>query len=180
MKKLVLLLALAALLLCGCSFSSYDILPEDTMTVDEIAAMKDAELYDALIMRFMDTAPDALNEKQRITAALITFDAEMMNGGLCQFFVNDYHGYAQYVSDALGEVGAMELQVHYSDFVSQNKIDVTQMDSFRISGIQDYAKQLERFPYEEFDQTFSEIYLRENLGELLLSYVRLHPDDIAD
>ena len=178
MKKLMLLF-LVILMLSGYVFPSNDDLSNDvTQNADEIPTMEDSEMYDALITRFMGTEPNALNQKQLTVAALITFDAEMMNGGLCQFFVNDYSGYAQYISDALGEVGAIEMQEHYSSFVTQNKIDVTQMDSFRIASIQDYLKQYERFPYESFDNTFSEIYHNENLGDLLLAYVRLHGDEI--
>ena len=165
--------------LSGCVFSSNDDFPDDaTQNADEVPTMEDNEMYDALITRFMGAEPNALNQKQLTVAALITFDAEMMNGGLCQFFANDYSGYAQYISDALGEIGAIEMQEHYSSFVTQNEIDVTQMDSFRIASIQDYLKQYERFPYESFDHTFSEIYQRENLGDLLLAYVRLHEDEI--
>ena len=80
----------------------------------------------------------------------------------------------------MGEIGAIEMQEHYSSFLVQNEIDVTQMDSFRIVSIQDYVKQLERFPYESFDDTFSEIYQKENLGDMLLAYVRLHEDEILD
>ena len=60
----------------------------------------------------------------------------------------------------------------------QNGIDVTQMDSFRIMGIFDYLEQYERFPYEAFDNTFSEIYQKEKLGDLLLAYARLYADEI--
>lgn len=148
------------------------------LNADEVLIMEDADLYDALIMRFMDTEPNSLNQKQLTVAALVNFDAEMMNGGLCQFFANDYDGYAQHIGDALREVGANEIQKHYSDFVSQNQIDVTQMDSFRIVSTQDYLKQYERFPYEAFDITFYEIYEIENLSDLLLDYVRLYRDEI--
>ena len=181
MKKLILLFVLAALLMSGCMFSFNDDLSNyTTLNADEILAMEDNDMYDALITRFMDAEPNTLNQKQLTVAALITFDAEMMNGGLCQFFANDYNGYAQYISDTLGEVGAIEMQKHYSAFVNQNEIDVTQMDSFRIVSIQDYLKQYERFPYESFDTIFSEIYQKENLGDLLLAYVRLHGDEILN
>ena len=149
-----------------------------TQNADEILTMEDHEMYDTLITRFMGAEPKALNQKQLTVAALITFDAEMMNGGLCQFFANDYSGYAQYISDALGEVGAIEMQEHYLSFVTQNEIDVTQMDSFRIVSIQDYLTQYARYPYQSFDNTFSEIYPKENLGSLLLAYVCLHGDEI--
>lgn len=181
MKRMILLVTLAALLMSGCTHSSNDGSSNDTnLSSDEILTMEDLDMYDALIMRFMDADPNTLNQKQLTVAVLITFDAEMMNGGLCQFFVNDYNGYAQYVSGALEEVGAIEMQKHYSSFLSQNEIDVTQMDSFRIGSVQDYVKQFESLPYEEFDNTFSEIYGRENLGDLLLSYVRLYEDEILN
>lgn len=180
-KRLMFYVALAALIMSGCGLSSNDDFQNNaTLNSDEILKMEDYEMYDALIMRFMDADINTLNEKQLTVAVLITFDAEMMNGGLCQFFVNDYNGYAQYVSGALEEVGAIEMQKHYSSFLSQNNIDVTEMDSFRIGSVQDYVNQLESLPYEDFDNTFSEIYQKENLGELLLSYVRLHGDEILD
>ena len=181
MKKLMTLFVLAVVLMSGCAYSTNDeSLIDSTLSSEELRIKEDLDMYDALIMRFMDADPNTLNEKQLTVAALITFDAEMMNGGLCQFFVNDYSGYAQYVSGALEEVGAVEMQKHYSSFVSQNEIDVTQMDSFRIGSVQDYVKQFESLPYEEFDNTFSEIYGRENLGDLLLSYVRLYEDEILN
>lgn len=181
MKKLIVLVVFAALLMSGCTHSSNDNSSNyTTLNSDAILTMEDNDMYDALITRFMDADPNTLNQKQLTVAALITFDTEMMNGGLCQFFVNDYNGYAQYVSDALGEVGAIEMQNHFSSFVSQNEIDVTQMDSFRIVSIQDYVKQFERFPYEKFDNIFSEIYQKENLGDLLLCYVRLNGDEILN
>ena len=181
MKKLVFLFLLVALLTSGCVFSvNGDVSNHTTLTADEILALEDSEMYDALIAKYMDVGPNTLNPKQLTVAALITFDAEMMNGGLCQFFVNDYNGYAQYIVDALGEVGADELQKHYFDFINQNKIDVTQMESFRISNVHDYVKQFERFPYESFDHTFFELYQKENLGELLFAYVRLYGAEILD
>lgn len=189
MKKLIPLLFLAALLISGCSFSPGNIPSNDTVPgTGEILTTKNAEaeddsienseMYDALVMRFMDANPNTLNQKQLTVAALITFDAEMMNGGLCQFFLNDHQGYAQYVGDALTEVGAPEMQKHYTSFLSQNEIDVTKMDSFCIASIEDYLKQLKRFPYEEFDKTFSEIYEKENLGNLLIAYVQRYEEEI--
>lgn len=175
MQKLIILLILIASLMSGCMIPSNDDL---TLNADEMLTPEGNDTYHALIIRFMDADPNTLNEKQLTVAALITFDAEMMNGGLCQFFANDYNGYAQHIKDALAEVGAIEMQKHFSTFVSQNEIDVTQMESFRIMSIQDYLKQYERFPYEAFDITFSEIYQKENLCDLLLSYVRLHEDEI--
>ena len=181
MKKLLFPLFLVAMLIFGCSFSSKETSQKNTiLRASEILSMEDGDMYDALMERFMDTEPSTLNGKQRTVAVLITFDADNLNGGLCQFFVNDHAGYAQYVCDALGEIGATEMQVHYLSFIKQNRIDVTKMDSFRIEGVQDYSKQLERFPFEAFDNTFSEIYQRENLADLLLSYVRLHSDEILD
>ena len=179
MRWLAILFVLVAFLLSGyMSSSRNDFSSGATSNAEEILAMEDQKMYEALIARFMYAEPAALNQKQLTVAVLITFDAEMMNGGLCQFFVNDYIGYAQYTSDALEEVCALEMQKHYSNFINHNKIDVTQMDSFRMASISDYLKQYERFPYESFDNTFMEIYQSENLRGLLLDYVRLHRDEI--
>ena len=178
MKKLIPFLFSAALLISGCTLSSNDVSSNNTAKTGEICATENYDMYDTLVMRFMDANPNTLNQKQRTVAALITFDAEMMNGGLCQFLINDYQGYAQYVGDALTEVGAPEMQKHYSGFLSENEIDVTKMDSFRIASIEDYLKQLKRFPYEEFDKTFSEIYEKENLGNLLIAYVQRYEEEI--
>lgn len=141
-RHILLVVVLAALLMNGCTPSSNDESSVDsTLSSEEMRIKEDLDMYDALIMRFMDADSNTLNEKQLTVAALITFDAEMMNGGLCQFFVNDYSGYAQYVSDALGDVGAVEMQKHYSSFVSQNGkyfgftgaewVEVAEIDSTR-------------------------------------------------
>ena len=83
MKKLIILLILIALLMSGCMTPSNDYITNDTiLNADEILAMEDNNMYDALILRFMDAEPNTLNPKQMTVAALITYDAEMMNGGL--------------------------------------------------------------------------------------------------
>ena len=176
MKKHIILLILIALLLNGCTQATNDM----PRSAEQIAAMEDTEMYDTLITRFMDTEPNALNLQQLTVAALVTFDAEMMNGGLCQFFANDYSGYAPYIIDALDEIGAIQIQAHYSSFIAENKIDVTQMEDFRIASVQDYINQYERFPYEAFDNRFYELYQQENLYERLLAYARNHADSIFD
>ena len=181
MRRITAILILAVLLMNGCAAFPNDVFAGyPAMDAAEMFATEELSMHDTLIIRFMDADPGALNQKQLTVAALITFDEEMMNGGLCQFFVNDHYGYAQYVSDALEEVGATELQAHYDGFLGENKIDVTQMDSFRIANILDYAKQYSRFPYEAFDDTFAEIYQREHLANKVLSYVQLHEDEVLN
>jgi hypothetical protein len=181
MRKIIVLLVLFVFLLTGCVFPFHSYVSYyDTLTASEILTMDDDDLYQALIMVYLDSDPEVLRHEQRMAATLINFDAEMMNGGLCQFFVNDHTVFAQYVVDALNEVGAVEMQSHYTSFISQNGIDVTDRASFRIGSQKDYEECYARFPYDAFDQTFSEIYQEENLRDLLISYVRLHSDEIFD
>lgn len=104
----------------------------------------------------------------------------MLNGGLHQFFFNDHMGYAPHVSDALGKIGAAEMQKHYADFVSQNKLNLTRRDSFYTESDQDYIEQHERYPIDAFDNTFYELYLKEDLGSLVISYVRNHRYEVLD
>ena len=72
MKKLILMVVLAALLMSGCAYSTSDESSIDsTLSSEELRIKEDLDMYDALIMRFMDADPNALNEKQLTVAALM-------------------------------------------------------------------------------------------------------------
>lgn len=180
MRKYVICLALLmAFLLSGCGQLAAKLQPSEApVSTEAVDTLEDDKLYEALLMRFMGANPRTLNPRQLTVASIITFEAEMMNGGLCQFFVNDYSGLAQHVAAALAELEATQLQALYTGFLSDNKIDVTQMDSFRISSIEDYEAKMEEYPYDPFDEAFYELYQTENLYERLIAFVRSHSEEI--
>ena len=178
MKKLILMVVLAALLMSGCAQSTIDESSVDsTLSSEELRIKEDLEMYDSLIMRFMDADPNALNEKQLTVAALITFDAEMMNGGLCQFFVNSSRDVAPYVVESLNAIGAINYKILLNDFVEEHNINLSDLDSFMIEDVEEFEAQTERYPFDDFDDNYYELYEKEPLEDLLISYAKKHLED---
>lgn len=105
------------------------------------------------------------------------FDMEVMNGGLCQFFVNSSRELAPYISDCLHTIGATKYEKLYSDFVVKNNIDLRELDSFIIDEVDEYEAQTERYPFDDFDDKYYELYECESLEEMLVSYVKQNLDD---
>ena len=178
MKKLILMVVLAALLMSGCAHSTIDETSVDsTLSSEELRINEDLEMYDSLIMRFMDADPNTLNEKQLTVAALITFDAEMMNGGLCQFFVNSSRDVAPYVVESLNKIGAINYKILLSNFVEEHNINLSDLDSFIIEEVEEFEAQTERYPFDDFDDKYYELYEKEPLEDLLISYAKKHLED---
>lgn len=103
-----------------------------------------------------------------------TFDMEVQNGGLCQFFVNSSRTVAPYVSDALAAVGAEAHRKLFDEFIETNHIDVSDLDSFRVSSVRGYKKQTKRYDFDAFDDRYYELdaledpvanYIRANISE---------------
>jgi hypothetical protein len=97
---------------------------------------------------------------------------EVQNGGLCQFFVNSSGELAPYIEDAMAEIGAEEHRALFAKFVTENEIDLNNMDSFRVTSVRQYRDQLERYDYGIFDDAYYDLpsiydyltkWLRENI-----------------
>ena len=145
-----------------------------------LLAMEDEELYDAAACMSQDGVIEIddpkLPEALVNIYALTKFEMEVNNGGLCQFFVNLSGECAPYVSRALDAAGAPELREHYDNFLRDNQIDPRDLSGFKLTRIEDYAEQENRFDYDSFDDAFyadSKLhgqiiaYIRENVGALL-------------
>ena len=53
------------------------------------------------------------------------------------------------------------------------------MSSFAIRDLSEFQAQNERYPFDEFDETFYALYAGTPLGEILMAYVRSHIEDFA-
>lgn len=95
-----------------------------------------------------------LNDKQKIAVVLSCFDSEVMNGGLCQFFINDTRLYAPYVAEYLKTVGAIEVSDRFQDFVSKNNIDLNDLSSFKCKTLEQVTDQYKRYPFDDFDNFY--------------------------
>ena len=146
----------------------------------ELMVMDDEDFYDAVSCVTEDAVYDFAEQKglaqELIFAYTLTkFEMEVNNGGLCQFFVNSSRETAPYVSDALEAVGAAGIKALFDGFIKDNGIDVNDLSSFKLSRVEDYEAQTERFDFDSFDDRFYEdcdLHLR------IIAYARKNVEKI--
>ena len=139
----------------------------------QVLSLDDEQFFDAINCVCEDAVFD-INEsrilkEQKLLYSLIEFEMEVNNGGLCQFFVNSSRECAPYVSEALNEIGAIDLKKLYDSFISDNKININDLTSFISNDIEEYQAQTERFDFDSFDDKF---YEYENLHQQIIEYAR--------
>ena len=136
------------------------------MSLDDLKTLSDEELFDAIFRRLEHKASefeelsDALatfNHEQKAFYALYLLEIEVNNGGLCQYFVNSSRATAPYVRDAMVAVGALEHQALFESFIAKTDIDLSDLSSFIISDLDEYEEQLERYPFDEYDDAFYDL-----------------------
>lgn len=153
------------------------------MSVDDLRGLSDEELFDAISGRTehhvsafekWEDGVSALNDSQKIFYAVNWLDMEVNNGGLCQFFVNSSRLVAPWVSEYMGIIGADAHKKLYDDFMRKNKIDPNDLASFAITDAEEFEKQNERYPFDEYDQAFFDL---EPLQTFLTNYAKAHLED---
>ena len=102
-------------------------------------------------------------------------EAEVNNGGLCQFFVNSSSECAPYTSKALEVVGAISIKDLFDDFITTNNIDVNDLSSFKISSVDDFEEQTQRYDFDSFDEKF---YEETSLHQQIIEYSRKNIDEL--
>ncbi len=126
----------------------------------DLLTLSDDDLFETIYFQNIDIAAEAEDEDKEtelFTGARKTvyilglFDSEIQNGGLCQFFVNSSRNVAQYVSESLKSVGAYEHLTLFEEFITANNIDISNLESFNVSGIRGFKKQTKRFNFDSFD-----------------------------
>ncbi|NBH61063.1 DUF4375 domain-containing protein [Anaerotruncus sp. 80] len=150
------------------------------MTEEEFYALDDDEFYEGVqaiiaaetIYLEPEDCLKSIGGALRTFYILDYFDMEMQNGGLCQFFVNSSRAVAPYVGEALKEIGADEYYNLYHSFCEENQIDLTELDSYSIERLEDYAEQLQRQPFDEFDDAYYALYEKEPLCNKMAEYMK--------
>lgn len=110
-----------------------------------------------------------LDENEKVLYVLFTFNLEVQNGGLCQFFVNSSREYAPLVSGYLEVVGALEHKELYDNFVIDNKLDLTDLSSFEITDLSEFKEKNNEYPFDEFDDLFYDL---KNLEDYLYTFIK--------
>ena len=147
----------------------------------ELLALDDGDFYDAVECITEDAVYDLEEQKNLpreliLAYTLIKLETEVNNGGLCQFFVNSSRQCAPYVSEALETIGAMGIRELFDRFVKDNGIDVNELSSFKISRIEEFEEQTQRYDFDAFDDKFYEEF---ELHSQIIDYARRNIDQIV-
>ncbi len=150
---------------------------------EELLSLSDDEIFDTVYFQNLEIAGEAEDEEKELEQfsparatvyVLSLFDAEIQNGGLCQFFTNSTKMLAPLVSQCLSEIGAEEHKRLFDSFIEENNIDVEDLESFRAKNHRQFVKQSKRFDFESFDNKYYELppiqtkiaeYIRNNIKE---------------
>ena len=167
-----------------------DILPEEELewtweeeTYDEDAMLQyeDMLIIIAGIGDKVYTYPEleegfaTISECEKVVFTIDYFDTEVRNGGLCQFFMNGGDVLVPYLTAALEAIGAAEHQSLFDSFVKEYDIDIHDLSSFRVSSVEEYQEQYERYPFYEFDDAYIGL---EPLADYLWNYVEANMEEL--
>ena len=157
------------------------------MTVEELKELSDDDLRSALSERLIAEEDrnawevreclSSFKGAKKIYYIVNYFDMEVQNGGLCQFFVNSSRDVAPYVVESLNAIGAINYKILLNDFVEEHNINLSDLDSFMIEDVEEFEAQTKRYPFDDFDDKYYELYEKEPLEDLLISYAKKHLED---
>lgn len=151
------------------------------MSLDELNSLPDDKFFYAVMIRTehkvdcfdkWEDGVNSLNPYQKAFYSINWLDAEVNNGGLCQFFINSSRMVAPLVSEYMAIIGADEHKQLYDEFVEKYKINLDELSSFDSDDWEEVEKQYERYPFDEYDDAFYDMdpletyltkYARENL-----------------
>ncbi len=151
--------------------------------VNDLNNLQDDALFDEVLRRTeekVDSFNDfiegvkALPHAAQVFYVTTLYEAEVNNGGLCQFFVNSSRFFAPVLADYLDEIGAEEHKALFEAFIRDNGIDVDDLSSFVIDDLDEFEEQTERYPFDDFDDAF---YAMEPIEKLILPYLRAHIEE---
>lgn len=145
---------------------------------EALLTLSDEDLYEAVYFQNLDMIEDAEDEElerfsgaRRTVYILSTFDTEIQNGGLCQFFVNSSKAVAPYVSDGLQAVNATAHRELFDNFIAANGIDVCDLGSFQARNHRGYMKQTKRYDFDAFDDAYYDL---PPLQDAIVAYIKDH------
>ena len=136
-------------------------------------------LYEHVVMEAWDVDDPNFATQSRAMQALhvvLTFDMEIQNGGVAQFFWNQGSACASLVPDMLREMGLDDVAVLYEQFMQENQITLAEIDTYR----ERFPHMGEEFyslhPFDDFDLAYVKIWAETNLNSRFLDYAEQHPE----
>ncbi len=186
----LLLSGLMALALSACGTlpqtpTQPDVTQQSTQPERTLQELSDDQLYETVYLETLDlvysfpseqTALKKMPAERRVFYIVSMYDMEVQNGGLCQFFTNSTRVLVPALEECLEAVGATDHQALFADFIQENEIDLNDLSSFAAHSTSDYIEQTQRFDYDTFDNSFSEL---PPLSDALVAYIRAHLEVFA-
>ena len=175
-KIKVPLLLLCCLIICVLCI--YSFLPMTHLHGAQLSKLSDAKLLKTvqaqnveLMEAYADekTALASMEPARRTVYVLSIYEKEVESGGLCLFFVNETRLVAPYVEESLSAAGAQAHLALFSGFIESNSIDVSDLDSFTIDNIEEYALQEKRYDFASFDEQHYDLPA---LEAYIVNYIR--------
>lgn len=118
----------------------------------------------------LDDDISLLNEWERIFYVLYTYDMEIQNGGICQFFINSSRMYTSLISQYLQKVNAIEHQKLFDNLLSNIDIRIEDFTALKSSSAEVLKRVSEKYNFDEFDEQYMQLdpiesYLRNLIKE---------------
>ncbi len=145
------------------------------MSSEELLELYNNERVFAVIMRIeniidkcgdMNEALEQLNDTQRTVYAVYSYEAEVTNGGIMQFFTNSSRAVIPYVSKGLQEIGAAEHKKIFDILISRYEIDTEALATAEGDELDELLEEYGRYPLENFDASYLTIEpMQENIEE---------------
>lgn len=209
MKKRILSLLLALVMLfslSGCSMipafvmgmlnAQNEMAEYENMTLAEAEKLDDFDLCTTVLFR-VDAEDEAefatLSHPQQVMSTVLWYQAEMDNGGLCQYLFNLGYLTAPSLLDALDEIGAEAYHDQLAEFVTENGIALDHFEGFDVDeeefsdwkemeAVYDAAyEELEgKYPFDDFDEAFYGLEDKNPLEPYCAAYIRDHMTDFFD
>lgn len=150
------------------------------MSPAELKELSDEELIEAVTDRLFYEEGDNMPEEslklfsaaKRVFYVVNYFDMEVQNGGIGQFFENSSVACAPYLSDSLGETGALSYKELFDKFIAENGIDPENPGSFDYNDEKEYEELNEKYHLDDFDEEYMALYEEEGLDTFLAAFVR--------
>ncbi len=146
--------------------------------IEELVKLEDNAVYEAIGSRVLakidfnnyESSFSALNEYEQTFWVVYEFDAENLNGGLCQYFGNTRGRDCDRIVDDLKTVGADKYASLYTDFINENEVEIS---AFSSGWDESWESRYNKYPYDDFDEAFGKLYMEEKaLESYLAEYVR--------
>lgn len=155
-----------------------------SISSNDLVSLSNEELFSAVLKRVESNSGNyqhiidfvnSLSGADRVFYLTSYYEVEVLNGGLCQFFVNSSREIAPELAQCLAAIGAEDHKNLFESFVRDNTIDVCDLSSFIINDgdddIRGFKIQRNRYPFDEFDNAFFEL---RPIQDYLADYIRAH------